>query len=282
MDCLKFIRQLTAKKNLPLVVSFTGGMGAQIISAAIYFLMKNTGQAVCADLSYFDKPATAAIAGNAGDCSHWSWQLGHFGLLPEAFETSDKLNKKNSNMLTDGPQKLELGLKALSQSEIKNLFKIPDGSNDLPMGEGGMGDFLCMHVRRGDYVNVASHLIADGEFLNVARKFSGFVNKAVVLSDSPIESDFKSEVASYFPVVHFLDNTDAFIAHRIMRTARILICSNSQFSLTAAVLNQGALVVIPKQWFGGNDRHIEAPIHVRSQFQIMDNGVDELAFDDPG
>jgi hypothetical protein len=273
MNFIRLIGRFPNTKTKPTVVTFTGGMGAQIISAAIYFLIKNTGQAVYADLSYFDKPATVAIAGNAGDCSHWSWQLGHFGLLPEAFQTSDKLDKRNSNILNDGPQKLELGLKALSQSEIKNLFKIPDGSNDLPMGEGGTGDFLCMHVRRGDYVNVASHLIADSEFLNVIRKFSGFVNKAVVLSDSPIESDFKSEVTSYFPVVHFLDNTDAFIAHRIMRTARILICSNSQFSLTAAVLNQNALVVIPKQWFGSNDRSIEAPIHACSKFQIMDNSA---------
>ena len=57
-----------------------------------------------------------------------------------------------------------------------------------------------------------------------------------------------------------------------MRSARILICSNSQFSLIAAALNPEALVLIPKHWFGDGDRHIEAPIHSRCLFEIMENG----------
>ena len=54
-----------------------------------------------------------------------------------------------------------------------------------------------------------------------------------------------------------------------MRCARILICSNSTFSLTAAALNPNALVVVPKQWYGEKDREIEAPIHARCLFQMI-------------
>jgi len=252
----------------PTIVTFTGGMGAQMISAAIYFSMKNAGHPVYADLSYFDKPESVAVAGNAGDCSHWSWQLDTFGLTPASFDSSPGLTKRNASILHDGPQKLELGLKALAQPEIQKYFGIPAGVDDVLPQEFAY-DFLCMHVRRGDYVNVASHLVADGEFINLARKFSGLVGNLVVISDSPIDQDFRNALSSYFKHLSFLDNTDPFTAHRIMRNARILICSNSQFSLIAAALNPTALVLIPKQWFGDNERHIDAPIHSRSAFQVM-------------
>jgi Glycosyl transferase family 11 len=268
MGFFKFVWRQSAQNNRPTVVTFTGGMGAQMISAAIYFSMKNDGHPVYADLSYFDKPENVAIAGNPGDCSHWSWQLDTFGLTPASFDSSPGLTKRNSNILHDGTQKLELGLKALAQPEIQKYFGIPAGVGDVLPREFASG-FLCMHVRRGDYVNVASHLVADSEFISQARKFSGLLDNLVVLSDSPIDPDFRNVLASHFKHVSFLDNTDAFTAHRIMRSARVLICSNSQFSLIAAVLNPTALVLIPKQWFGENERHIEAPIHSRSSFQVM-------------
>jgi hypothetical protein len=56
-----------------------------------------------------------------------------------------------------------------------------------------------------------------------------------------------------------------------MRGAAALVCSNSQFSLVAAMLNPSALVMIPKQWFEGGDRSIEAPLHAKSAFQIFIN-----------
>ncbi len=271
MDLLKFARRSSVDQNKPTVVTFTGGMGAQIISAAVYFSMKNAGHSVYADLSYFDKPESVAIVGKAGGCSHWSWQLEPFGLHHTSFDTSPDLTKRNADILQDGPQKLVLGLKALVQNDVQKFFRVPiDVSDVLP--EEYTAGYLCMHVRRGDYVNVASHLVADEEFIGLARKFSGLINCAVVISDSPIGPDFRNAVASCFKEVCFLDNTDAYTAHCIMRGSRILICSNSQFSLIAAALNPDALVLIPKQWFGDRDRHIEAPIHSLCLFEIMENG----------
>lgn len=271
MDFFKFSRRSSADIIRPTVVTFTGGMGAQIISAAIYFSMRNAGQPVYADLSYFDKPESVAVAGKARDCSHWSWQLEPFSLSPASFDTPPHPTQRNSYILQDGPRKLELGLKALAQSEIQRFFEIPVGVGDV-LSEKFADGFLCMHVRRGDYVNVASHQVPDGEFIELAKKFSGLVNYVVVISDSPISPGFRDAMSSCFKEVSFLDNTDAYTAHRIMRNARVLICSNSQFSLIAAALNPNALVLIPKQWFGDNDRHIEAPIHSRCLFQIMKNG----------
>jgi hypothetical protein len=245
-------------------------MGAQIISAAVYFSSKNSGHAVYADLSYFDKPESVAVVGKSGDCSHWAWQLEPFGLSPVLFDISPNLTKRNANILQDGPEKLQLGLSALVRPEVQKIFEIPVGVSDILPGKFADG-YLCMHVRRGDYVNVSSHLIADSEFIGLAKKFSGLVNSIAVISDSQIGLGFRNALLSCFKEVSLLDNTDAFTAHRIMRNARILICSNSQFSLVAAALNPNALVLIPKQWFGDSDRHIEVPVHSRCIFEIMEN-----------
>lgn len=255
-------------RTKPTVVTFTGGMGAQVISAAIYFSMKQSGQSVYADLSYFDQPENVAQAGHPGQCSHWAWQLGLFGLAPVNFETAPTLNPRNAHYLTDGPQKLEYALAALAQPEVRERFAIPAGLNDVLPGWGDE-KFLCIHVRRGDYVNVASHLVSDKEFIALAGKFAGLLTRVVVLSDSPLSDYFHKEITVLFARSLFLEQTDVETAHRIMRHADVMICSNSQFSLIAAALNPQALVLIPKQWFGGGDRAIEAPLHARCTFQIL-------------
>lgn len=269
MNILKRFRRSPADKNLPTVVVFAGGMGTQIIQAAVYFSMKNAGHPVFADLSYFDTEARMAEVGKAGDLTHWFWQLEQFGLSQSSFDKAHELNKRNADILRDGSRMLELGLKALAQPDIRELFSPHplDAGDILP--EEVMGGFLCIHIRRGDYVNVASHLIPDGEFISLVRKFSGLINHAVILSDSPIEPDFRNAVSPHFLTASFLDNIDPYSSHRVMRCARILICSNSTFSLTAAALNPNALVVVPKQWYGEKDREIEAPIHARCLFQMI-------------
>ena len=262
---------LGADNNRPTIVTFTGGMGAQIISAAIYFSMKDAGRSVYADLSYFDRPESIAVVGKTGDCSHWSWQLEPFGLSASSFEISSNCIKQKANILQDGDiRKADLALAALTHPDIHQFFRIPNGISDILPMEFEEG-FLCMHIRRGDYVNVASHLVVDDEFINLARKFSGLVDSIVIISDSPIEPSFRNVVSSMFKLASFLDNTDAYTAHRVMRNSRILICSNSQFSLTAAALNPDALVLVPIQWFGGGHRRFEATVNSRCSFQIMEN-----------
>jgi hypothetical protein len=254
------------------VVTFTGGMGAQIISAAIYFSFKKAGRKVYADLSYFEKSERVAVVGNAGECSHWAWQLDRFGLWPASFEvTPSTLSIKKINLLEDGARKLELGLQALAEPEVQRLLQIPASIHDvLPDGFGT--DYLCIHIRRGDYVNVASHLVSDDEFIKISKKFSGLVNNLIVLSDSKISSEFRLAVTSSFKNVAFLDKTDPYTAHCVMRHAKILICSNSQFSLIAAILNSNALVIIPKTWFGKDQSHLAIPINALCKFSIIDGG----------
>ena len=268
----QWIRHLSTSKEKPVVVTSTGGMGAQIISAAIYFLLRNEGRAVYADFSYFDRTERIASVGNLGEVSHWSWQLEPFGLMRGSFETAPGLSKRDVDLIEDGSEKIALGLHALRQPGVQKHFAIVKGVDDI-LPAGFSSGYICLHVRRGDYVNVASHLVADYEFIELAGKFTGLVRYLAVVSDSPIDEPFRQAASLGYEQAVFMDNIDAFTSHRIMRNARILICSNSQFSLVAALLNPQALVVLPKHWFGQNDRAIEAPIHEACGFQILNNSL---------
>lgn len=68
MKAIQWIRGLIFS-NSPMIVTFTGGMGAQIISAAIYFYLKNEGHVVYADMSYFDKEENIATVTSGGGVS---------------------------------------------------------------------------------------------------------------------------------------------------------------------------------------------------------------------
>ena len=268
MRILDFFRRRRSSEPRPLVVTFTGGMGAQIISAAIYFDRKEQGLPVYADLSYFDKPEKVAVAGDKGVPSHWAWQLHAFGIARDAFDNDVGLDRSKVRYRHAGVEKFELALKALAKGSIGNLFPLSSDLQDVLPGLGAE-KYVCVHIRRGDYTNVASHLVSDGDFLAIAKKMSGLLSNVVVLSDSLLDEGLRNAFRALYEKAEFLDNSDAWTAHRIMRGAAALVCSNSQFSLVAALLNPNALVVIPKQWFGGDERAIEVPLHALSPFQTL-------------
>lgn len=270
---LKFLAGKRKNDNQPVVVIFAGGMGTQIIQAATYFELKRRGRTVYADLSYFERPQKLATVGNAGELTHWGWQLDWYGLQASGFDRCPEgLNKHNADLLGDGPRMTRIGLDAMSRTEIKERFAIPQAElSRLPAFVHEK--YLCIHIRRGDYVNVASHLITDQEFLGLARKFAGLIDKVVILSDSPIEQSFKSEISKHFEKLEFLDNIDANASHCIMRLSKVLFCSNSSFSLTAAMLNSGGLVIIPRRWYDKDSSAVELPIHENNLFEIMETSL---------
>jgi hypothetical protein len=241
------------------IITFTGGMGAQIISAAIYFRLKCLGADVYADLSYFKKPEEVAIAGNNGQCSHWGWALDKFDLWPDTFDTEPDLTNKEIVFLKDSPEKLRLSLEALAQPEVRKQFFISAPLDNLKLIIAP-GPFVCIHIRRGDYLNVASHVIPDHQFKSIIKMCSTLIKNAVIISDSLLEDSFKNEVSPYFDQISFLDKIDAFTSHCAMRAAKILVCSNSQFSLVAAALNPDAFTIVPKHWFGEGNSNYEVPI----------------------
>lgn len=270
MKLFKSLRKRPTRRpsGAPTVVKFAGGMGTQIIQAAVYFALREAGEPAFADLQYFATESRMALVGEKGKATHWFWQLDQYGLMRETFETVRNQNLSDYYVLSDGPEMMELGLDALQRPEIQRHF-LPTDITSLNVPVQTSSPFICLHIRRGDYVNVASHLVSDDEFLGLAEKFSELLQHAVLLSDSPFGNDFKRQMNQLFSSVSYLDNLDPYSSHWLMRQAHVLVCSNSTYSLTAAMLNPKGFIVMPKQWFGANDQAIEVPIQALCNFQIM-------------
>jgi len=252
-----------------IIIDFTGGMGAQIISAAIFFDLSSKGRRVFADLSYFDKPEYLATPGIPGECSHWGWQLDFLGLSRGFFHPLSEGSKQRPVVIRDGAQKLALGLHALSRPEIREKFALSKHLFcELPTDVSEA--YLCIHIRRGDYLNVASHIVPTTNFISIARKFSKIIERVVILSDSRVEPSVTENLSQSFTSVEILDMIEPQAAHVIMRSARVLIGSNSQFSLVAAALRPESLTIIPNRWYGDSHRSLEIPLSNRCAFQILD------------
>jgi hypothetical protein len=256
-------------KKSKIVVSFTGGMGAQILSAAIYFDLIEKGYNVYADFSYFNRKEHLAVVGNIGEISLWSWSLDSFGLSMSSFNNADVLELKIIKLIVDGPKKLALAINALSQEKIRNKFPISSRIDDILPRHFESG-YICVHIRRGDYVNVSSFLLSDNEFIKILCKLNNFNLPVVIVSDSPLINDFRSNIGFKIKRVIFYDNIDAYTTHRIMRNSNIFVGSNSQFSLIAAILNSKALNIVPKKWFGNEYYNEINPVNLMCNFQLLD------------
>jgi hypothetical protein len=114
-------------------------------------------------------------------------------------------------------------------------------------------------------------MVSDEHFIQQAIKFSGLISNAVILSDSPISNETQHAFSNLYTNIIFLDSTDAMTAHKVMRLSRVLVCSNSQFSIIGAALNTKALVLLPAQWLGKgeSERSSEEILKKRSPFMIM-------------
>ena len=185
-----------SKTPKKVIITFTGGMGAQILSAAIYFSMRNSGKEVYVDLTYFDTPENIASEGQIGRPSHWAWQLNPFGLMPADFESYAGKKATSEDLIVDGSRKIFLALSALQSKDVQKYFPITNLTTDIFNFEGAK--YVCAHIRRGDYLNVASHLMSDEDFLKSTHKFSSLCETLVVVSDSRISQSLKNSFSNQF------------------------------------------------------------------------------------
>ena len=262
---LKFIKHFLGKRyvinDLSIVnkledyilISFTGGLGAQLLSSAIYYDLTEKGYKVAADLNYFSKDEKTPVLLENG-LTHWNWQLDSFGIKKADFST---VVQKRVVYLPDGHLKSVLAYNAFLNSNIKNKFKklsFEDLTNKclheynfiLPKE-----NFICIHIRRGDYLNVASYVVPETFFELISLKFKDIIESIIVFTDGELDQSFSRILNNNFSKVFLFENSclDPFTTHTIMRHSKVLICSNSQYSFTAGVLNDN-LVIMPKIWFG--------------------------------
>jgi len=248
--------------DAPVIVDIVGGLGSQVLSAAAYFYQKRLRSSVFVDTSYFDAPAH--IAGPGQGCSHWPWALDIYGLYRSSFPDCgtqrdiDKRSPMHVIRVNDGVPKTKFALLGLMLPEIRNHFPL------LPAAVmGGLcsryaaTDFAFIHVRQGDYLNVASHVVSPSEAVALLGPLRRLVDVLIISSDSPLSDDFLDSCRAVFSSCDVLIDHNLAETHWLMRKASILVTSNSTLSLTAAFLNEGGLVLGPPRWFGHHHSELE-------------------------
>jgi len=281
---IKFIKHFLGKKyvlnDLSIVnkdedcilISFTGGLGAQLLSSAIYYDLIEKGYKVAADLNYFSKGEKTPILLENG-LTHWNWQLDSFGIKKTDFST---FVQKRVVYLPDGHLKSLLAYNAFLNLKIKNKFKklsfddlahkcLNEYNFILPKEP-----FICIHVRRGDYLNVSSYIVPEVFFELISLKFKGIIETIIVFTDGELNQSFINILNNNFIKVLLFENSclDPFTTHTIMRNSKVLICSNSQYSFTAGVLNDN-LVIMPKIWFGKELDELNQQIIKLADFVVL-------------
>ena len=251
------------------IISFTGGYGAQIISAAAFFyinkiLREDTG----AYMRYFSLTPHLATPGIKNDMSNWQWELNNFGLYIEDFNQPNIVS--NNNIIWDGPEKNKFGFSGLRHPEISSLFPI---SNEALLRKNkifGNESFACMHIRRGDYLNVATHLVSDEAFLRISKRIGKLVKNLLIVSDTPL-SRFMLEGLALLKINCITAiGGDPHLIHGLMRLSDILIASNSQFSLTAAALKDDtSLTLYPAQQDGDLQSYSNKFLEDIREFQVI-------------
>ncbi|MCV2348162.1 hypothetical protein [Paucibacter sp. Y2R2-4] len=247
------------------LITFTGGLGAQLFSAAGYFYLEQSGQAVAADLRYFDRPEHVATPGTSGQISHWGWDLDHYGLSKASFRTATA-----GNLVPDGPEKIRLAMCGFNEPAVVDRFKLSPAVQAQRQQLFGQDSYACLHVRRGDYVNVATYIVDDEALCRAVSKVVRLVKHLLVVSDTPL-SPKMVELLSALPIEAVVAiGGEALMVHGLMRLADVLVCSNSQYSLSAAVMrDKYSLTLYPSRHDGDPASYSNAFLGSIREFQLL-------------
>jgi hypothetical protein len=247
-------------------ISFSGGLGAQLYSAAAYYYLEQQGESVIADMNYFN--ITPRIATMHGQVSIWKYELEDYNISINNFK-QDITYEKCLEKIDDGMKKGLLGEAGFKSEEIRQKFPINSNSYLFIKDVLNNKDFICLHVRRGDYLNVASYIIPDEKYFNIIKEVSKNIKTIVVVSDTPISQSLKDGLDSLNLNIIYKMGGNIHIIHGIMRLSTILICSNSQFSMTAGFLRDNNLLTyIPRQYTGDPNNDIDKHILEIQQFTL--------------
>ena len=130
-------------------------------------------------------------------------------------------------------------------------------------------DAAVIHLRRGDYLNVASHIVDDKVVGRLLSPLAELVRDVVLVSDGPISGELLSLTSGLFEGVRDASDLPWDQAHTAMRMARVLVTSNSQFSLAAGLLREHGLTITPAKWWGPELAKLEHRLALTSDFRIL-------------
>jgi hypothetical protein len=264
------------------IVPICGGLGAQIFGVILidYLRSLESKDKIYADASYFQQQPKRASLGEG--ISLFPWELNYYGLPIDQYD--DELPGKPgwlSRILRPHsfPKREEDGTVERLSSLCRALRN--DWSEKFPihaehqvnamslLNKGGLATAV-VHLRRGDYLNVASHVVTDSEVLPLLDKLRILgISRFLFVSDDPVPTDFFNDKMSGNIHIESVQPGDVFLAHALMRLTKCLVTSNSQFSLSAAVLNPNGVSFMPRLWFKGENTDLNQGFNRMTDWSIL-------------
>jgi len=255
------------------IVPFCGGLGAQIFAAVVVEHLRGEEglHNVLGDTSYFLQTPKPAKRGES--INIYAWELDYYGIPVSRYDDSNpqdaswlqrKLGKGAHRRLEDGsPERFRVLREALKKN-WSDAFPIQaaHGRESRRLLEEGNLPTAVVHLRRGDYWNVALHLVTDSDVFPLLNKLVRLgIRRFLFASDDPVPLDYFTQRVPGVSAWGEIPSEDKFLAHAVMRNAGCLVISNSQFSLSAAMLNGQGMVFMPRVWYGSGQPELDSEIH---------------------
>ena len=242
------------------LIHIEGGLGSQILGVITFWnLQEKLGaDRVNCDLSYFSERAQSK--------GLWPYELARFNLPISEFQKFERKGKRNllkakRDFLSD--EELTEDYWAKSRVKHKSKFQFDHAKLNTYFEElvqvNFKQPFAAIHIRRGDYLQVASKLIHFNEYIELISSIKKLLpTQIIVISDSVVGQEDRSKLQTLLGdhKVEFLDSPgiDPFNVHCLLREAEVLITANSTYSFSAGLLGrQGQTVFSPMQFHSGTD-----------------------------
>jgi hypothetical protein len=266
---LRFLKfKLQSKLNLIDLdtIYFEGGLGSQILSYILFRYKNEKNQKVFCDLAYFKNITTDSHGENK--VSLWSYKLDNYGI-----SMADLPNKDKKSRIKLKPKFIPLDFLSIDEdllnkvkSEIKLNYENLNTylkTHDLKANDS----YGVIHLRKGDYLFVASHLISENQVIKLLSKISDFLpEKIFIASDGEIDEILINWFKLNKPNIQLMQTAkeiDPFVLHDLMRNSRFLVAANSTFSFSAALLSSEKTMSFIPQIFYKEDleRTKDSSIH---------------------
>ena len=233
-------------------IMIDGGLGSQMMGWIKYQIARElwADKKIQLDLSYFLQSPALEIA--PGTLKR-KWELEYYGiplsdLYPERKPFFGDISYEKRAQF-ESPLFNEMG-----KRKWNYLFPLPQSTQLILKNLNLDSDFGVVHLRRGDYLQVASKIVQESEVIKLLEKINGFIPQTlIVLSDSDITDQNLNRIkkAANVSSIEKIIGGDMHAVHGLMRESKILIASNSTFSISAALtMTRGGTTIFPANFYG--------------------------------
>jgi hypothetical protein len=252
------------------VVYIEGGLGSQLLGTFEYLskIELDKRSEVVANLEYFGKEKEFRNSDN----TFWQWSLSRYEIEPTFFTSYSQKSKflklrKNRIKTWATPKHWEYIRKELPHKFIVDNLSIKETLRKY----GVSSEYTIIHIRRGDYLKVASRIMEHQENLDLLKRIKLMIQGEIfVVSDETFPEDVKHlyRMITSKDVI-FLDaqSEPDYVIHDLMRMSNVLITSNSTFSFTAGILARPETIVFTPNFFYGDSAYRELTLN----FQMASN-----------